>query len=256
MFLNMECHPRVRIAAYRVVYYISSKGYIYPNQSNELDSLVIKPLEELMINENSIIGKKMAYKAYTEFFSQKYCQKSPNYFLRLYPSIINELKNSSDDFLIYIIRVIGPLYKSAPLQITNNFFQNLLRLIIYLLNKNDPNIKAETIVCFYYMISGYDLTNDAIIQFTCKAVDIGLSLLELDLLNEKTLDNLYETLTSLIVKLNSKITDIAGKYHQSIIENCQKHILVEEISSFDSNDTFRNTSLYLKISHPNCPQRV
>ena len=248
--MKIECHPRVRIAVYSFIYKLSLNGVIYPIQE-DLSSILIDPLESLIIIENNSIAKKLAYEAYIEFISILTSRKVTHYFTRFFPSVIKELTKSSDEFVIYIVRLIGPLFKSAR-EDSMVYLPTILNVINYLIKNKDPNVQAESILCFALAITY--IPNDDTIEKYCNCLaEIAFPLLHSNKLNEDTLDRLYDATHKILIRLESSVTPFVRRYLKMILEDCKKEITIEETNSFEMNEAFKNKSIYLRISNLDSP---
>ncbi|KAK8866331.1 importin subunit beta-3 [Tritrichomonas musculus] len=243
MFLDIESYTRTRIAVYTFISKLSVRGILCPQ--NQLCLILILPLESLMIIENNMIAKKLAYQAYTDFISQQTSQKNNEFFERFYPELVKELQTASNDFKINIVRLIGPLVKAAR-EDAIQYFPSIVQIAFDLMKIRDPNIQAEAIRCYSLAIS-YVPIDGKIKEWCSQFCQAGIPLLVSTDLDEESLNHLYDAIHSLLCTLDKEVAPLVPQLLTKVIQDAQKGITIEQVNSFDMNDVYKNKSIYYRI---------
>lgn len=262
-FLDISCHPRTRIAVYNFIWKLSQHLILYPIESekNPYSNILIMPLEVMMINEDNLIAKKISYQAYNQFISQSVGQKTVVYLERFYPQLVNELRtllaqDPENPFIIYIVRLIGPIVKLARDGAVSKF-QDIFAISCQLLQSRDTNIRAEAIRCFalacLYLPKKKKDVKTKLINICFRFLVAGFNLLKSEIFDEDSLDHLYEAIYNLIGLVGSNVEPLIPHEMPKILADCQKEITIEETNPYGDNinETLNMKSVYLLISPEN-----
>lgn len=259
-FLTLETHPRVRCVVYNFIKKLSQKGILNPVFQSS--AILINPLRSLMYNDDfsvEIVGinqevsrfyiKTLAFDAFTQFISQLTGKKNIDYLVDLEP-LKQELVNRPE-FTVQVIRVIGELIKAAHEDGVQHIYPSVISLRELIVTKQDPNSQAEIIYCFSLVSSYFNRIRDDKIKAEIQAIALAFFQQAISLLDictdETIIDHLYISISAIIARFGTPSEADAINLLGKMIADAQKDIAVQPTPIYETDSTYSNRSIYLKI---------
>lgn len=246
-FLNLETHPRIRVAIYDLMK--TTSKYLAIDDNENLIG-IISAIEQASLNENFTFGKQMAYQALIGFFSQTYHENSEfvykTFFIPFFPLVINELHTQSIEVVPYVVKCIGHLAKKSKHFFVPSFQQLTTELMNLLNASTTVALSIEIIYSFNLSLANIDISNNPEAKQIClQFIQASLPLYQNEMNTEEEMEHLTEAITMFINKVGQDVAPIIPSLLPEVMQVSLKDISVEQIDAFEGS--YSMMSFYQQI---------